>query len=375
MRENLWVLIKACVNGPRGREAHPALPVTAEDLATDVLAVAAAGADAVHLHVKDSTGADTLDAEPVAEVLNAVRRVAPGMPLGVTTGAWALPNPEDRVAAVRSWTVLPDFASVNWHETGAEQVAAALLERGIGVEAGLWHDKALNAWQVSPLRDDCLRVLLELPDGLDEPGTVQTADRMLAAVHRGPIGSDPRTAARRRQQLLAGITSCRTSRSSNTHRAGGHSATAGGLDRPRQRSPGSGGFAADPVPPQMLMSIRTTMAAAFMTHLSQGAVDVLSGGSEPADRVNPAAVAAMAEVGIDIATEQPKILTAEAVKASDVVVTMGCGDTCPFYPGKRYEDWVLEDPAGKGVDDVRPIRDEIRRRVESLMSELVPTGA
>ena len=188
MRENLWVLIKACVNGPRGREAHPALPVTAEDLATDVLAVAAAGADAVHLHVKDSRGADTLDAEPVAEVLNAVRRVAPGMPLGVTTGAWALPNPEDRVAAVRSWTVLPDFASVNWHETGAEQVAAALLERGIGVEAGLWHDKALNAWQVSPLRDDCLRVLLELPDGLDEPGTVQTADRMLAAVHRGPAG-------------------------------------------------------------------------------------------------------------------------------------------------------------------------------------------
>ena len=120
---------------------------------------------------------------------------------------------------------------------------------------------------------------------------------------------------------------------------------------------------------------RSQMAAAFLTHLSQGAVDVRSAGSEPADRVNPAAVAAMAEVGVDIATEQPKILTTEAVMASDVVITMGCGYTCPFYPGKRYEDWVLEDPAGKGVDAVRPIRDEIRRRVENLLSELVPTSA
>ena len=120
---------------------------------------------------------------------------------------------------------------------------------------------------------------------------------------------------------------------------------------------------------------RSQMAAAFLTHLSQGAVDVRSAGSEPADRVNPAAVAAMAEIGVDIATEQPKILTTEAVMASDVVITMGCGDTCPFYPGKRYEDWVLEDPAGKGVDAVRPIRDEIRRRVENLLSELVPTSA
>jgi arsenate reductase (thioredoxin) len=117
---------------------------------------------------------------------------------------------------------------------------------------------------------------------------------------------------------------------------------------------------------------RSQMAAAFLTHLTQGAVDVRSAGSEPADRVNPAAVAAMAEVGIDIATEQPKILTTDAVKASDVVITMGCGDTCPFYPGKRYEDWVLEDPAGKGVDAVRPIRDEITRRVEKLISELQP---
>jgi len=117
---------------------------------------------------------------------------------------------------------------------------------------------------------------------------------------------------------------------------------------------------------------RSQMAAAFLSHLSNGAVEVRSAGSEPADHVNPAAVAAMAEVGIDIAGEKPKILTDQAVIASDVVVTMGCGDSCPFYPGKRYEDWVLEDPAGKGVEAVRPIRDEIRRRVEALIAELVP---
>ena len=117
---------------------------------------------------------------------------------------------------------------------------------------------------------------------------------------------------------------------------------------------------------------RSQMAASYLTHLSSGAVEVRSAGSEPADLVNPAAVAAMAEEGIDISAEQPKIITDTAVRGSDVVITMGCGDTCPFYPGKRYEDWVLEDPAGKGVEAVRPIRDEIRRRVEALIAELVP---
>jgi arsenate reductase len=117
---------------------------------------------------------------------------------------------------------------------------------------------------------------------------------------------------------------------------------------------------------------RSQMAAAFLDHLSQGAVEVRSAGSEPAEQVNPAAVAAMAEVGIDLTAAKPQILTTDAVKASDVVITMGCGDTCPFYPGKRYEDWELEDPAGKGVEAVRPIRDEIRRRVETLLNELIP---
>jgi protein-tyrosine-phosphatase len=112
------------------------------------------------------------------------------------------------------------------------------------------------------------------------------------------------------------------------------------------------------------------MAAAYTHHLSGGAVDVRSAGSAPAERVNPSAVAAMAEEGIDLTAETPKILTSDAVRASDVVITMGCGDACPIFPGKRYEDWELEDPAGKGVESVRPIRDDIRARVLALLDEL-----
>jgi protein-tyrosine-phosphatase len=112
------------------------------------------------------------------------------------------------------------------------------------------------------------------------------------------------------------------------------------------------------------------MAAGYLRHLSGGAVEVRSAGSMPADQINPAAVEAMLEEGIDIRAENPKSLTPEAVQASDVVITMGCGDACPFYPGKRYEDWKLDDPAGQGVDAVRPIRDEIRVRVLRLLSEL-----
>ena len=112
------------------------------------------------------------------------------------------------------------------------------------------------------------------------------------------------------------------------------------------------------------------MAAAYTHHLSGGAVEVRSAGSEPADQVNPSAVAAMAEEGIDITAETPKILTTEAVQVSDVVITMGCGDTCPIFPGKRYEDWELDDPAGQGVDSVRPIRDDIKTRVQQLLSSL-----
>jgi arsenate reductase len=115
---------------------------------------------------------------------------------------------------------------------------------------------------------------------------------------------------------------------------------------------------------------RSQMAAGWLRSLAGDAVEVRSAGSLPADRVNPAAVEAMAEVGIDITDQQPKVLTTEAVEASDVVVTMGCGDACPVFPGKRYLDWALEDPAGKGVESVRPIRDDIGARIRRLLAEL-----
>ncbi len=120
---------------------------------------------------------------------------------------------------------------------------------------------------------------------------------------------------------------------------------------------------------------RSQMAAGFLSHLGGDQVTVLSAGSQPADQINPTAVAAMAEVGIDITGEQPKVLTTEAVQESDVVITMGCGDTCPIFPGKRYEDWVLEDPAGQGIEAVRPIRDEIEARIRGLLSEILPPSS
>ncbi len=116
---------------------------------------------------------------------------------------------------------------------------------------------------------------------------------------------------------------------------------------------------------------RSQMAAGWLTHFAGDRVEVRSAGSEPADQINPMAVHAMAEVGIDITAERPKILTTEAVEASDVVITMGCGDTCPYYPGKRYEDWVLDDPAGQDLDTVRRIRDQIRSRIERLIGDLL----
>ena len=116
---------------------------------------------------------------------------------------------------------------------------------------------------------------------------------------------------------------------------------------------------------------RSQMAAGYMRELGGDRIEVLSAGSAPKETINPQAIAVMAEEGIDIANQQPKILTPEAVQESDAVITMGCGDACPFYPGKRYEDWVLDDPAGQDIDQVRKIRDEIKGRVQSLLSELL----
>ncbi|GGD44435.1 arsenate reductase [Microbacterium faecale] len=116
---------------------------------------------------------------------------------------------------------------------------------------------------------------------------------------------------------------------------------------------------------------RSQMAAGFLRDTAGDRVEVRSAGSVPADQINPTAVEAMKEVNVDITAEQPKVLTTEAVQASDVVITMGCGDACPFFPGKRYEDWKLDDPAGQGIDAIRPIRDEIRARIEKLVDELI----
>lgn len=117
---------------------------------------------------------------------------------------------------------------------------------------------------------------------------------------------------------------------------------------------------------------RSQMAAGYLQHFAGDRVTVLSAGSEPKDQINPVAIEAMAEEGIDIASNVPKILTVQAVVDSDVVITMGCGDACPIYPGKRYEDWALDDPAGQGIDSVRVIRDDIKRRIEALVAEIAP---
>ena len=119
---------------------------------------------------------------------------------------------------------------------------------------------------------------------------------------------------------------------------------------------------------------RSQMAAGYAQALGGDRVEVLSAGSEPKDQINPIAIQAMAEDGIDIAGNQPKILTTDAVRDSDAVITMGCGDACPVFPGKRYEDWELTDPAGRGIEDVRPIRDDIKHRVQTLLAELLPAG-
>ena len=130
----------------------------------------------------------------------------------------------------------------------------------------------------------------------------------------------------------------------------------------------------DPKPSVLFVCIhnagRSQMAAGYLRHLAGDRIEVRSAGSMPADQINPIAVEAMREEGIDITAEQPKVLTPEAVQASDAVITMGCGDACSYYPGKRYEDWKLDDPAGQGIDAVRPIRDDIRARIEGLITSL-----
>lgn len=165
--------------------------MTAQQLAADSSVVAQAGAGCVHVHVKDAAGRDTLDGVALAETLRAIRAAVPGLPVGVTTGAWAVPDPRSRPRLLAGWTELPDFASVNWHEDGAEDLAFLLLARGVGVEAGLWQHESVAAWAQSDVRHRCLRAMVELqPDAAnDADGAVEQAESLVrqAAAATGDI--------------------------------------------------------------------------------------------------------------------------------------------------------------------------------------------
>jgi uncharacterized protein (DUF849 family) len=178
------MLLKACLNGPRRPGDHPALPVTPRELAAAAAGAVATGAGALHVHPKDDSGADTLEGGAVAAAVEAVRAAAPGTPIGVTTGAWAATDPEARRATVRAWTVLPDFASVNWHEPGSDELAGDLIDRGVGVEAGLWTPDAIRAWLAWPDHGRCLRVLLEVME--EQATAVASAGRLIEALGPHP---------------------------------------------------------------------------------------------------------------------------------------------------------------------------------------------
>ncbi len=176
------MLLKVCVNGARLPAEHPSLVATPEHVAQEARAAVSLGAAAVHLHAKAADGRDSLAAADVDRYMTAARAACPGTPIGVTTGAWSIPSVADRLAAFGSWTVLPDFASVNWHEDGADDVATLLLGRGVGVEAGVWNVEGLTAWRRSPHRSRCLRVLVELPDLADHQLVVAQATELVASV-------------------------------------------------------------------------------------------------------------------------------------------------------------------------------------------------
>lgn len=172
------IFLKACINGARTPDQHPNLPVTPEQLASEAVAAHAAGARAVHLHPKTTDGVDCLRSDAVAAAVTAVRRAIPGLPVGVTTGFWALPDAEQRHAAVSEWDVLPDFASLNWHEPGSPELAEVLLAKGLGVEVGIFHAEAAQSWAASPISKRCMRVMIELQGDAD---TAQ-ADDLLSLV-------------------------------------------------------------------------------------------------------------------------------------------------------------------------------------------------
>ncbi|WP_241795812.1 3-keto-5-aminohexanoate cleavage protein [Microbacterium sp. C5A9] len=175
------MLVQVCLNGARDVTEHPGLSADATLAAADAARAVAAGAQEIHVHPKDAEGRDTLDATHVTSWLRALRSACPDVPIGVTTGAWIEPDVEKRLISISEWTELPDYASVNWHEAGADRVAALLVSRGVGVEAGIWDPTGLEAWSISPSRAQCTRVLIELPDEAAE-GVRRHAEGLIAHV-------------------------------------------------------------------------------------------------------------------------------------------------------------------------------------------------
>lgn len=179
--------LKACLNGVRTPDAHPGLPVTPEQLAAAAVAAHEAGAKAVHLHPKTADGVDSLRADDVAAAVTAVRHAVPGLPLGVTTGFWALPDARRRRQAVEEWAVLPDFASVNWHEPGSAELAEVLLGKGLGVEVGIFDAEAAASWAASDIAQHCMRVMVELPADADTALADELLDQVLAVGSPAPV--------------------------------------------------------------------------------------------------------------------------------------------------------------------------------------------
>jgi uncharacterized protein (DUF849 family) len=181
------IYVKACINGARTPDQHPNLPVTPDQLAAAAVQAHQAGAQAVHMHPKSADGVDSLHGDAVGPAVQAVRAAVPGLPLGVTTGFWALPDADARLRAVEGWTVLPDFASLNWHEPGSEELAHLLLGKGLGVEIGLFHAEAAASWARSDLAQHCMRVMIELQADADVAAADDMLDRVLAVGSPAPV--------------------------------------------------------------------------------------------------------------------------------------------------------------------------------------------
>jgi uncharacterized protein (DUF849 family) len=181
------IYVKACINGARTPDAHPNLPVTPDQLAAAAVAAHGAGAQAVHMHPKTPDGKDSLEPIVVDAAVTAVRHALPGLPLGVTTGFWALPNADARRRAVEGWSVLPDFASLNWHEPGSPELAEVLLGKGLGVEVGIFHAEAAESWARSEIAKHCMRVMIELQADADTALADELLSQVIAAGSPAPV--------------------------------------------------------------------------------------------------------------------------------------------------------------------------------------------